>query len=211
MKEKIVICGGGPHSKVVIDLLLSEDEYEVAGIVDRKVQSPFGLPWLGNDDMLEKLRDNGISHAFVAIGSNTIREKITHLLKKLHYEIPNIIARDAVISSRCVLGSGVLINHGAIVNAGANIGDGVILNTGCSVDHDTIIGDYAHIAPGVHVSGSSKIGKRTFLGVGSCVKDVISIGDDVIIGAGAAVVKNIPSSCTAVGVPAKVIKTREAI
>ncbi len=39
----------------------------------------------------------------------------------------------------------------------------------------------------------------------------ITVGDDVIIGANAVVVKDVPSHSIVVGVPAKVIKTRESI
>jgi serine O-acetyltransferase len=37
---------------------------------------------------------------------------------------------------------------------------------------------------------------------------MITVGDNVTLGAGAVVVKDLPSNCTAVGVPAKVIKEK---
>lgn len=39
----------------------------------------------------------------------------------------------------------------------------------------------------------------------------VKIGDDVIIGANAVVVKDVPSHSIVVGIPAKVIKTRNSI
>ena len=206
MKKRVVICGGGPHSEVVIDILLDQEEYDLAGVVDRDGNAPFGLPLLGTDDDLPRLRDAGITHAFVAVGSNRVRRLVTEKLESLGFQLVNVIASDAVVSRRSSLGKGVLVNHGAIVNAGTRIGDGVILNTGCTVDHDCTVGSFAHIAPGVHISGSTHIGDLTMLGVGSCVKDGIVIGSNTTIGAGAAVISDIPADCTAVGVPARIIK-----
>lgn len=207
-KKRIVLCGGGPHSKVVLDLLLEDGGYEVVGVLDAIEEAPFGVPVIGTDADMARVRASGVDYAFCAVGSNAVRAKVCAALKAAGFILPTIVAPDAVLSRRCQIGAGVLVNHGAIVNAGATIGDGVILNTGCTVDHDCVIDDYAHIAPGVHISGSTRVGPGSFLGVGCCVKDKIVIGEDAVIGAGAAVVGNIPPRCTAVGVPARVIKQR---
>jgi serine acetyltransferase len=76
------------------------------------------------------------------------------------------------------------------------------------------MGDYTTLAPGVHVSGWVHIGKRVYVGTGAVIingteKVPLTIGDDTIIGAGAVVKEVIPSSVTAVGVPARVIKKME--
>ncbi|MGZ9197173.1 MAG: DapH/DapD/GlmU-related protein, partial [Candidatus Deferrimicrobiaceae bacterium] len=78
-----------------------------------------------------------------------------------------------------------------------------------SVDHDCAIGDFVHICPGAHLGGAVVVEEGTFLGVGSSVVPGIRIGRWSVIGAGAVVTKDIPDNCTAVGVPARVIKTRE--
>ena len=153
MKKKVVIFGGGPHSKVVLDLMLQNSEFDVAGVVDREGCAPFGLPLLSKEDDMDTIRKMGISFAFAAVGSNRVRRIICEKAKSTGFQLVNVIAPDAVVSSFSHIGSGVLINHGAIVNAGAAVGDGVILNTGCSVDHDCVIGSFCHIAPGVHSHG----------------------------------------------------------
>ena len=197
--------GGGPHSKVVLDLMLQNPEFDVAGVVDRDGNAPFGLPLLSTDDDMVAIRDMDIQYAFVAVGNNHVRKNLCEKAKLAGFDLVNVIAPDAVISVYSKLGKGILVNHGAIVNAGAVIGDGVILNTDCSVDHDCGVGAYCHIAPGVHISGSTYIGEETLLGTGSSVIDGIHIGMGVVVGGGAAVVKDIPDNCTAVGVPARVI------
>jgi serine acetyltransferase len=41
------------------------------------------------------------------------------------------------------------------------------------------------------------------------VVNQLSIDEYVIIGAGAVVIRSIPANCTAVGVPARVVKTKD--
>ena len=54
-----------------------------------------------------------------------------------------------------------------------------------------------------------KIGSRVWCGINVTILGGVTIGDDVVIGAGSVVVKDIPSGCIAVGVPAKKIKNLE--
>ena len=47
------------------------------------------------------------------------------------------------------------------------------------------------------------------MGTGAKIINQLEIGDYTIVGAGAVVAKTLPAHCTAVGVPAKVIKVQE--
>ena len=60
--------------------------------------------------------------------------------------------------------------------------------------------------PSVNVSGNVKISYGVEIGVGSQIIEKKKIGENTILGAGAVVIDDIPANCTAVGVPAKVIK-----
>lgn len=207
--KKIVVAGAGAHCKVVLDQLLSAGEYEVVGLLDRCEESELlGVPVLGGDELMEQLYQRGVHCGFVAIGNNAVREKVTAEMERIGYEMVTVVSRHATVSRFAVIEAGSLIMPGAIVNACAHIGKGCILNTNCSIDHDCEVGDFVHIAPGCAVSGTTTIGMRSFLGTGARAIDRITIGHDVMLGAGAVAVSDIPDGCTAVGVPAKVIKGR---
>lgn len=60
--------------------------------------------------------------------------------------------------------------------------------------------------PSVNVSGNVHIGECCEIGIGSNIIQGKKIGTEIIVGAGSVVIKDIPSQCTAVGVPAKPIK-----
>lgn len=81
-----------------------------------------------------------------------------------------------------------------------------ILNLGCTVGHDTIIKDYAAFMPSVNISGEVTIGAGVYVGTGAKIINQLEIGEYTIVGAGAVVAKTLPAHCTAVGVPARVVK-----
>ena len=83
-----------------------------------------------------------------------------------------------------------------------------IIDVNSTVGHDAVLKDYVTLYPSVNVSGSTIINEGVELGTGTQVIQGKTIGADTIIGAGAVVVRDIPANCTAVGVPAKVIKQR---
>lgn len=205
---KIVVIGAGGHSRSVCDVLLQAGEHDIIGLLDPYAEHGFfGIPLLGSDDLLPGIFDSGQAEgAFIALGGNAIRRKITRLAEDIGYEIVNAIHPRSVISPYASLGRGICVMAGAILNVNTVIGDGCIINTNCSVDHDVSIGAFSHIAPGTSICGNVHIGEESFLGVGSSVIDNVWIGPRTVIGGGGVVIKDIEGYCTAVGVPVKILK-----
>ncbi len=58
------------------------------------------------------------------------------------------------------------------------------------------------------VSHGITLGENVWLGAGAKVMDGVSIGRDVVVGAGAVVTQHLPDGVVAVGIPARVIRTR---
>ena len=54
------------------------------------------------------------------------------------------------------------------------------------------------------------LGENVWLGAGAKVMDGVRIADHVVVGAGAVVTEDLPAGAVAVGVPARVVRTREA-
>jgi sugar O-acyltransferase (sialic acid O-acetyltransferase NeuD family) len=164
-----------------------------------------GVPVIGTTGLVERDSMSG-GAVVVAIGENPIRRK---LASRWNVVFGIVTAPSAVLGIGVKIGPGSMILPSATINIDTIIGRHAILNTSCSVDHDCIIGDYAHVAPGCHLGGDVRVGEGTFLGIGVSVVPGILIGRWAVIGAGSVVTKNIPDNCTAVGVPAKIIKNRE--
>lgn len=212
MKDKLIVIGAGGHARSVMDIALQNDEYEIVGCIDNcygsknVVEGMRQIPIIGNDDMLQDIKNSGIKYCFVALGSNNLREKVTKKVKDLGFVPVNVISKYAVLSSSVTLGTGICIMAGAILNVNVKIGDNCIINTNCSIDHDCAIGENSHIAPGVAMSGTVSVGRNVQVGTGASVIDGMVIENNAFIGAGAAVVKNVSAGMLAYGVPAKEIR-----
>ena len=76
------------------------------------------------------------------------------------------------------------------------------------------IGDNCTIYHGVTLGGTGKdtgkrhptLGNNVLIGAGTKVLGPVYIGDNSRIGAGSVVLRNLPANCTAVGVPAEVVR-----
>ena len=90
--------------------------------------------------------------------------------------------------------------------------------TGVVIGETTEIGDDCILYQGVTLGGTGKdkgkrhptLGNNVMVGAGAKVLGPIKIGDNVRIAAGAVVLDEIPDNCTAVGVPARVVRRNGA-
>ena len=204
MNEKTIVMGAGGHAKVCIELLRASG-FEVAFAIGDSVTDRhcLGIPVLAGDDNLVRLKEEGYSKVFIAVGSNRLRHRLAEYATSLGFELVRAVSPHAVISPSSKLGLGIAIMAGAVINAEAVIGDLAIINTGATIDHDCVIGQATHIAPQSALAGNVIVGDRSFLGIGTKVIPEIEIGSDVVVGAGSVVVSNIASGVTAFGVPAR--------
>ena len=63
--------------------------------------------------------------------------------------------------------------------------------------------------PSVNISGEVSIGEGVYVGTGAKIINQLEIGEYATVGAGAVVCQTLPAHCTAVVVPAKVMKIQE--
>ena len=109
---------------------------------------------------------------------------------------------------------------GIEIHPAAKIGRGLLIDHGMGVviGETAEIGDNCTLYQGVTLGGTGKdVGKRhptlgnnVMVGAGAKVLGPFTIGDNTKIAANAVVLVEIPENCTAVGIPAKVVK-REGI
>jgi UDP-perosamine 4-acetyltransferase len=208
--DQVVLLGGGGHAKVIVELFRAAGCYEVAGCAskDPAAALALGIPVLGDDSRLPAIHASGVRHAFVAIGDNRRRRRLSEEVSRIGFTLVNAISPGAILSPSVRLGAGVAVMAGVVINACSRIGNGCILNTGATVDHDCVIGNWAHIAPGTNLAGCVSVGEGAFLGVGSRAIPKISIGEWATVGAGAVVIRDLPPDVTAVGVPARILGPR---
>lgn len=213
------MLGTGGHCLSVLDSLKALDLYEEIGLVVKnannlneamtKTDNFKGIHIAGSDDDLHILFKEGYTDAFITVGSigNTlIRRNLYQKIKRIGFNIPNIIDKTAVVSPDVILGEGIYAGKRAVINTGSKIGNCSIINTMALVEHECSIGDFVHIAPGSILCGGVTVGENTHIGAGSIIKQETSIGSDTIIGMGSVVVSSIGNCAIAYGNPCKEVK-----
>lgn len=191
--EQIILIGCGGHADSVMDSIVQQGKYRIAGFIERENYSETEnskFPVIGTDSDLQAVYDSGIRNAFVTIGylgKGDTREKIYHGLKQIGYNLPKIIDSSAVLAGCVRIGEGTYVGKRAVVNTDANIGKMCIINTGAVVEHGNDIGDFCHVAVGSVLCGGVSIGRKTLVGANATILQNVNIGKEAIIGAGTVV------------------------
>ena len=197
--DKILLIGAGGHTRSCIDVLEEENQFEIAGLIEKSESisnESLGYPVIGTDDDLKVLRQQ-YKNALITVGqikSPKIRIKLYKLLKELDFTLPVIVSPHAYVSKHAQIGEGSIIMHGVIINANAKIGNNCIINNRALIEHDAVIGDHCHIATGAIINGGVSVGNETFIGSGTVTKQAISIGKNCVIGAGVVLKNDIESN-----------------
>lgn len=107
---------------------------------------------------------------------------------------------------------------GIEIHPGAKIGQRLFIDHGFGVviGETAEIGDDVLLYQGVTLGGTGgergkrhpTIGDRVVIGAGAAILGNIELGPDVKVGAGSVVVHSVPAGATVVGIPGKVVKTR---
>ena len=114
-----------------------------------------------------------------------------------------------------------LVSHISRFITGIEIHPGAVLGKGICIDHGmgivigetAILGDYCLIYQGVTLGGTGKetgkrhptLGNNVVVGAGAKVLGNLQLGNNVRIGAGSVVLRDVPSDCTVVGVPGRIV------
>lgn len=105
---------------------------------------------------------------------------------------------------------------GIEIHPGAKIGKGLFIDHGMGVviGETTEIGDNCTIYQGVTLGGTGKdvgkrhptIGDNVMIGAGAKVLGPVKVGSNSKIASNAVVIREVPENCTAVGIPARVVR-----
>ena len=213
MLKDIAIYGVGGFGREVLTLVQDINSnnitYNIVGFFDdghTKGEIINGYPVLGGIEELNKWLTP--LSVVVSIGTPNIKKSVINKINNPLIDYPTLIHPSVIIadSNYVKIGLGCIICAGTIMTTNIVIGDYVVLNLLCTVGHDVVINNYCAFMPSCNISGEVTIGECVYCGTGVKIINQISIESHTIIGAGAVVARSLPSFCTAVGVPAKVIK-----
>ncbi|WP_164914300.1 acetyltransferase [Aminipila luticellarii] len=213
--KKLIIIGAGGFGREVLEYALDMKEanpqidWEVKGFIDDNLAC---LQQYNQEfEVIENIKDHIISNENVyicAIGDPNIKSAICKDFMDRGALFINIIHPLARVGRRCKLGVGNVICPNACLTTDVCLEDFIFVNCHSNCGHDSKISSYCTISPFCDITGFAELGKGVFLGSHASICPSVKIGDFSKIGAGAAVISDMPSDCTAVGVPAKIVKRK---
>ena len=211
--KPIVVVGVGGSGREVLEIFKDQNKvsptWEILGFIDDNStlhgKLINGYPVLGGLDWLKK--HDGCNCVCAIAGCET-KKMVVQKLEEIGVNFVNAIHPTVIMWDSVELGYDVILQAGSILSVDTKIGNHVKLNTNATIGHDSVIGDYCTIGPRVDISGNGRVGEGVQIGVHAALLPNVSVGDWSIIGAGAVVINDIPEKAVAVGVPAKVIKTK---
>ena len=215
--KKVVIIGAGGFGREVLDIIDAcnqvQEIYDPLGfIVDPQFGKPGTLvndrPIMGGFDWLEMHGED--TFVVCAVGPSHQRYQLIERAKELNCRFISLIHPSVIMTRWISIGEGVVIAAGSILTNQIQIGNHVHVNLDCTIGHNAHLKDFVTLAPGVHISGNVTLETGAYVGTGANLIEKLQIGEWSTVGAGSVVTGDIPASSTAVGVPARVIKEKEA-
>jgi sugar O-acyltransferase (sialic acid O-acetyltransferase NeuD family) len=213
--KSVVIIGAGGFGREVLEIFKAQNAvsevWNILGFIDDNEELHNnilnGYPVLGGLEWLTINKKDNLG-CVCAIGSCETRKEVAEKLHKMGVNFYNAIHPSVIMSESIEIGHDVIICAGSILTVNIKVEDHVHINLNCTVGHDVIIQKYCTISPIVAISGKVHFGEGVFVGTGASFINGVSVGDWSTIGAGTVVIDDIPENVVAVGVPAKVIKTK---
>jgi serine O-acetyltransferase len=136
---------------------------------------------------------------------------IVHRFGRWVYNIKIPVIRQLMIFIYLVVNTVCLAITGIHVHRESDIGPGLVIhNSNCIFILATKIGHSCTVNQGVSVAsvrgtGWPTLGNNVYLGAGCKVMGGVTVGDNVVVSANSLVIADVPSDCTVLGVPARII------
>lgn len=211
--EEIIIIGAGGFGrevKMLIDQInFKEEKFKILGFIDDSINRGSivnGIEVLGGISYLEGITTK--VNLALAIGNPISRKEIfDKICNNRNLFFPTLIHPGVIIGDDNVtIGLGCIICAGCILTVNIKIQNFVILNLATTVGHDSELMNFSSFMPSVNISGECRIEENVYVGTGAKIINKVNVGKNTIIGSGTVLTKSLPSNCTAVGIPAKIVK-----
>jgi len=213
MPTDVIIVGAGGFGRETLDVIEAHNEagrdpVHVIGVAD---DNP-------NEINLQRLEARGYRHLgpigdvvrscscrrfIIAVGDPFAREKIRQEFFDDSWVPLTVIHPASTIGSLSQIANGCVVCSGVQVSTNVVIGPHTHLNPNATIGHDTVIEAFVSINPGSIISGEVHIGRLVLIGAGAVVLQGLTLAGATVIGAGAVLVRDVQSSATYVGVPAR--------
>lgn len=209
MKDLIIVGAGGFGREMLMtieEINEHNNEWNVLGFIDDNLNALDGFN--SEKKILGNIRGWRVTEKVeyvIAIAKTTLKKEIVNNLKNQGAKFATIIHPTARVGRNSLIGEGSVVSARADITTDIKIGNFVFLNVAAQVGHDSIIGDYCTLFPNCSVAGGCVLGEGVTVGTSASTYPGIRIEEYATIGMNSAVIRNVKSYTTMMGVPAKKI------
>ncbi|KOA20760.1 serine acetyltransferase [Clostridium homopropionicum DSM 5847] len=136
----------------------------------------------------------------------------------IHYKVAHFFYERRIFFIARLISQFARFLTGIEIHPGAKIGKGLFIDHGMGVviGETAEVGDNVLLYHGVTLGGTGKekgkrhptVGNNVVIGAGAKILGPITIGDNCKVGANSVVLKNIPEGSTVVGIPGKIVESK---
>ena len=179
--------------------------------VSRKMEYPTrstyrNKPLYWGPDWVKKIKKHAVKTVLPLEPENRLRWATIQVCHKNGFALASAIHPSAMIMPKTSIADGVWIHAKALIGYKTDISEGTIVNSGSIIEHHNVLKSCVQIDPGVITTGGCTVLERGHVHTGAILINRVVIGQDARVGAGSLVRKDVPSSSTVVGIPAKKLK-----
>ena len=124
----------------------------------------------------------------------------------------------AIIRDQVEIGDNAVIMMGAILNIGAVVGAGTMIDMGAVLGGRATVGRNCHIGAGAVLAGVIEpasaqpvvVEDNVLIGANAVLIEGVRVGEGSVVAAGSVVIQDIPAGVVAAGVPARIVKQKDA-
>ncbi|WP_456452883.1 NeuD/PglB/VioB family sugar acetyltransferase [Hydrogenimonas sp.] len=187
--KPLVLVGGGGHCKAVIDVVETEGDYKILGILDapeRVGEEMLGYPVVATDEAIGELAREGAWFLVTVgqVGSARTRIRLFEAVKRHTDRFATVVSPLARVSPHATVGRGTVVMHHALINAHAVVGCNCIVNSKALVEHDAVVEKHCHVATGAIVNGGTRVREGSFVGSGAVLREGVETRPGDFIKAG---------------------------
>lgn len=190
-----------------------------------KAFSQEGIQKFGNDSFWVLFGEHDIVAQFL----EAHKDHITHYVienDRRNSAIPMLdlkkinarIEPGAVIRDRVKIGNNAVIMMGAVINIGSEIGDGTMIDMNAVLGARATVGKNVHVGAGAVLAGVLEppsatpviIEDNVMIGANAVILEGVKVGKNAVVAAGSVVTRDVPPDCVVAGIPARIIKEKDA-